>query len=118
MELVRRLAKPLFWLALLFAYVAAVMPADEAPKISSSDKVEHMAAFFTLAVLARLGYSAVAWLRTWLLLAAFGAFIEFSQLIPALHRDGNFADWFADLAALSAGIGLVALVGARRAAAD
>ena len=64
MDLARRLAKPLFWAALIFAYVAAVIPADEAPKFSASDKVEHMAAFFTLAVLGRLGYLATPAIRT------------------------------------------------------
>ena len=114
MDLIRRLARPLFWAALVFAYVAAVMPAAEAPKISDSDKVEHMLAFFTLAVLGRLGYPATPAIVTALLLACFGAVIEFSQLIPALHRDGNLADWVADVAALGAGILLVALASRRR----
>jgi hypothetical protein len=104
MEHVRRFAKPLFWLALLFAYVAAIMPADEAPKIAASDKVEHMIAFFTLAVLARLGFRAASAVKVAILLAVFGAFIEVTQTIPALHRDGNVADWLADCAAIAAGL--------------
>ena len=38
-------------------------------------------------------------------------------MIPALHRDGEVADWIADLIALSAGVLLVAWVTRRRAAA-
>ena len=118
MERLKRFAKPLFWAALIFAYVAAIMPAAEAPQISTNDKVEHMVAFLTLAILHRLAYPAAGWLRTWLLLAGFGALIEFTQAIPMLHRDGNVADWIADVIALSAGILLVAGAArlARRAA--
>ena len=110
MEHVRRIAKPLFWAALLFAYVAAIMPAAEAPKIAQSDKVEHMIAFFTLSVLARLGFRAASAMRVVLMLAVFGALIEVTQTIPALHRDGNVADWLADCAAIAAGLLIAMLV--------
>lgn len=110
MERLRRIAKPLFWTALIFAYVAAILPQAEAPRIASSDKVEHMIAFFTLAVLARLGYRSVATLRIALMLATFGAVIEFTQLIPMLHRDGEIADWLADVAALTVALVLVNLL--------
>ncbi len=109
MDRLKPFAKPLFWAALIFAYVAAILPQAEAPQIASNDKVEHMIAFFTLAVLGRIAYAATPWLRTWLLLAGFGALIEFTQLIPVLHRDGNVADWIADMIALSAGILLVTI---------
>ena len=113
MEHVQRLAKPLFWGALLFAYVAAVMPAAEAPKIADNDKVEHMIAFFTLAVLGRLAYLRKSAIGMWLLLAAFGALIEFTQMIPMLHRDAELNDWLADVMALTVGIGLVAIAARR-----
>ena len=110
MNLVLRYAKPVFWAALLFAYVAAIMPAKEAPQIADNDKVQHMIAFFTLAVLGRLAYvSKPVWL-TWVLLAAFGALIEFTQMIPFIHRDAELNDWIADVVALSVGLGVVALV--------
>lgn len=115
MDLRRHLFRPLSWAALIFAYVAAIVPQADAPQIASSDKVEHMIAFFTLAVLSRLAYPAVRARVPWLLLAAFGALIEFTQLIPALHRDGNLADWIADLFALTVGL-LVAMLGMRVAA--
>ena len=110
MEHVRRIAKPLFWAALMFAYVAAIMPAADAPKIAQSDKVEHMIAFFTLSVLARLGFRAASAMRVVLMLAVFGALIEVTQTIPALHRDGNVADWLADCAAIAAGLLIATLV--------
>jgi len=103
------LLRLLFWVALAFAYVAAIMPSAQAPSLSPSDKVNHMAAFFTLAVLA-----GIAWPRTgaWhiaLRLAAFGALIEFTQMIPALNRDASFLDFVADVAALVLGLLLVRL---------
>ncbi|MDB5690242.1 MAG: hypothetical protein JWL91_2118 [Sphingomonas bacterium] len=104
MDHLRRIAKPLFWAALLFAYVAAIMPAGQAPKIAQSDKIEHMIAFFTLAFLSRLAFRATSAAKVALLLAGFGALIEFTQMIPALHRDGNVADWIADCAAIATGL--------------
>jgi VanZ family protein len=112
MQFRRHIARPLFWAATLFAYVAAILPQSEAPKISSSDKLEHMLAFFTISVLARIAYPAVSVRATWLVLAAFGAFIEFTQMIPALHRDAQMSDWVADVIALSVGM-IVVMVGER-----
>ena len=110
MEFLRRIVKPLFWAALLFAYVVAIMPAAEAPKIAQSDKVEHMIAFVTLALLGRLAYPQVKALTLGLLLAGLGALIEFTQMIPALHRDGNVADWIADSIAIVVGLSVAGLL--------
>jgi len=103
----RRIAPFLFWGALLFAYVCAIMPAKEAPTFSSSDKVEHMVAFFTLAALAAFAFPRATALRIGLWLAFFGAFIEFSQAIPFLHRDASVYDWVADVVALTVGLAVV-----------
>lgn len=114
-----RILKPLFWAALIFAYVAAILPQAEAPRIASSDKVEHMIAFFTLALLAGLAWRRTAVWRIGLALAAFGAAIEVTQAIPTLHRDASAADFMADSLAIIAGLGVVLLVRAglaRRAA--
>jgi VanZ family protein len=110
MELLHRIVKPLFWAALLFAYVAAILPQAEAPKIASSDKVEHMIAFVTLALLGKLAYPRMATLTLGLALAGVGALIEFTQMIPALHRDGNIADWIADCAAIVVGLAAACLL--------
>jgi len=99
-----RLLKLLFWAALVFAYVAAVMPPADAPIFSRSDKVEHMVAFLTLSLLAGLGWRRLGLLWIGVLLAAFGAFIEFSQMIPALHRDADISDWIADGVAIMVGL--------------
>jgi len=101
---IRRIAPFLFWAALLFAYVCAVLPRQEAPSFSSSDKVEHMVAFLTLAMLAVLAFPRASALRIGAWLAGFGAFIELSQAIPFLHRDASVYDWLADVAALALGL--------------
>lgn len=114
---IQRLFTIAFWAAALFAYIAAVLPHADAPSFSSSDKVEHMVAFFTLAILARFAHPRQSFLVLAGLLGAFGAFIEFSQMIPAVHRDASLYDWYADMAAVAAGL-LVAGFATRRIAAE
>jgi len=106
MSPLRRLVLILFWLAIVAAYVAAILPQREAPHLSPSDKVDHMAAFFTITVLARLAYRRAPVPLILLLLAIFGGLIELSQAIPMIHRDAEWGDWIADVAAT--GIGLLA----------
>jgi VanZ family protein len=102
-----RLLRLAFWAASAFAFIAAVMPHETAPDFGAGDKVNHMVAFLTLAVLGRLAYPHVR-LR-WLLagLALFGLIIEVVQMIPALNRDADPRDWLADMAAALAGMALV-----------
>jgi VanZ family protein len=110
MQLLDRILKPLFWAALIFAYVAAIVPGKEAPAIWTWDKANHMAAFFTLSMLFALGWRRTPLARIALILAAFGAAIEISQMIPMLHRDAEFADWVADVAATVVGLLFAALL--------
>ncbi|UAK25351.1 VanZ family protein [Sphingomonas nostoxanthinifaciens] len=100
----RRICIILFWLAVIVAYVAAILPQREAPHLGYSDKVDHMAAFFTITVLARLGYPERAVPLVFIAMAAFGGFIELSQAVPIVHRDAEWADWFADMAASVVGL--------------
>lgn len=110
MQFLDRILKPLFWAALIFAYVAAVLPPKEAPSIWTWDKANHMTAFLVLTVLFALGWRRVKLSWVALLLAAFGAAIEFSQEIPFIHRDASFGDWFADCAAILVGLAIAALL--------
>jgi hypothetical protein len=112
MTLLLRLA---FWAALLFAFVMAVLPHPPNIPGDPSDKILHVTAFSVLALLAPLAYRAAPLLRIGLLLSAFGALIEIVQTVPSLHRDGDWIDWVADTAALSAVLSLVSLA---RAAAQ
>jgi hypothetical protein len=98
-----RLFKLLFWLALLGAYGLAVSPSGETPGLGW-DKANHMLAFFTLAVFMRPAWRSASSLLLGGVLALFGGLIEITQMVPALHRDASWADWFADLAAIAAGL--------------
>jgi membrane associated rhomboid family serine protease len=100
----RRLFVVCCWGAVIVAYVAAILPQQDAPHLGGSDKMDHMAAFFSISVLARLAYPDVGFLRLFVPIALFGGFIEISQMVPFLHRDAEWADWFADVAASLTGL--------------
>ena len=99
--------RALFWLALGFSFVMAVMPHPPRLPGEPDDKVQHIAAFLTLALLASWAFPKVkAWkLLAWL--SAYGALIEVAQAIPMLHRDSDALDWVADTAAAAAMLVLV-----------
>lgn len=98
-----KLLRPAFFLAAAFALVMALLPVPPKLEIDRfGDKFEHMLAFATLALLARLAWrSASAW-RILERLSFFGALIEVFQSIPSLHRDCDPKDWVADT--LAAGL--------------
>ena len=77
----------------------AVLP--HPPHVPTGDKVQHMAAFATLAALGTFGYPRLAPLRLAAGLCAFGALIEVTQMIPVLHRDAELSDWLADTLAVT-----------------
>ncbi len=104
MSILRRLFILAFWFALVFAYVAAILPAREAPHVAMWDKLNHMLAFFTLTFLARAAYPRLPVLPLFGLMAGFGAFIEISQAVPFIHRDAEWNDWVADVLATIAGL--------------
>ena len=96
-----RTLRILFWTAALFTLVMALLPHPPRIPGEPSDKIQHIAAFITLAGLAGFGYPDRK-LKAALGLVAFGAAIELLQMIPALHRDAQLGDWIADtIAALT-----------------
>jgi VanZ family protein len=104
MSLLRRLFVLAFWLCIVVAYVAAILPQREAPRGLGWDKLNHMLAFFTVTFLFRFAYPRVSFWMIALLMAAFGGAIELSQAIPFIARDAEWADWFADCAAVCVGL--------------
>ncbi|MEO6433188.1 MAG: VanZ family protein [Sphingomicrobium sp.] len=99
----------LFWAALAFAFVMAVMPHPPRLPGAPNDKVQHIIAFTTLAMLGRMAFpKAVDW-RLLAGLSLYGALIELVQLIPALNRDGDVIDWIADTAAVAVVLALFRL---------
>lgn len=110
-------ARSLFWMALVFAVVMALLPHPPQVPGEMGDKYQHMLAFGTLAVLA-----AAAWPRTPLpqlgeRLSFLGALIEVGQSIPELHRDCDIWDWVADTTVVVAVLLVVRLFRARAASA-
>ena len=99
--MVSRAARLAFWPALAFALVMAVLPKPPSLPIDDlGDKFAHMLAFFTLTLLAGMGWPRSAMLRWAIGLSVIGAGIEVVQMIPFLHRDSDWRDWVADSAAI------------------
>jgi hypothetical protein len=96
-----RASRAAFWAAACFAFVMAVLPHPPQIPGEPNDKVQHIAAFATLALLGSFAYPRAALLRLLAGLSLFGAFIEVVQAIPELHRDSDVLDWLADTAAVA-----------------
>ncbi|AOL93014.1 hypothetical protein [Porphyrobacter sp. LM 6] len=101
------MARALFWLALAFTLVMALLPQPPALPGTLSDKVLHVIAFAVLTLLAALAYPERRLGEVFLAMAALGALIEVVQLIPHLGRDAEWADWLADCGAVLAVLALV-----------
>lgn len=109
-RLALRVVQLAFWAALVFTFVAAVMPARQAPQLFAWDKAEHFAAFFTLTVLGAAAFPRRSIALLALLLSAFGGFVEFVQALPIVGRDADVRDWVADSVAVGAALLALALI--------
>jgi VanZ family protein len=96
-----RLARTLFWAAAAFAFVMAVLPHPPQIPGEPNDKLQHITAFATLALLGSFAYPATALVQLLVRLSLFGAAIEIFQAIPVLHRDSDVWDWIADTIAVA-----------------
>jgi VanZ family protein len=106
---VPRLARALFLLALITAFVMALLPAP--PQVMANDKSQHMLAFVVLTALMGIGWPRLALWRIALPMALVGALIEIAQwAFPALHRDADIADWYADMIAVGVVLLVIALI--------
>ena len=88
-----------FWAAAAFSFAMAINPHPPHFQGEPGDKIEHMAAFATLAALAAAAWPERRYATLGLGLSYFGAIIEIVQAIPALHRDCDIMDWVADTGA-------------------
>lgn len=108
-----RIARLLFWAALVFASVMAFLP--KPPKLPShdwGDKWEHAAAFLVLTALAQVGFGRTARWRVLAATVAYGALIEVVQMIPMLNRSADARDWLVD-SVVALGVTLLALAADR-----
>lgn len=74
----------------------AILPNPPQLPGAPSDKVQHAAAFATLAALVAIAYRSTSLMRLLASLSALGIVIECVQAIPALNRDRDPVDWIAD----------------------
>jgi hypothetical protein len=109
-----RSAKALFWTALAFAFVMAVLPQPPEVPGEPNDKVQHIAAFATLPLLSAYAYPRIGLLRLLAGLSMFGVLIELVQAVPALHRDSEALDWVADTIAAGVVLSILRLWRSRR----
>lgn len=109
-RLLLRAAQLLFWAALVFTFVAAVMPSHSAPRLFPWDKAEHFAAFYALTLLSLAAFPRRSRLALAVALSAFGAGIELVQALPFVNRDCDVLDWVADTVAIAAAIAPTVLV--------
>lgn len=79
----------------------AVLPHPPHLPVEPNDKVQHVTAFATLALLGSFAYPATALIQLLVRLSLFGAAIEVVQAIPVLHRDSDIFDWLADTVAVA-----------------
>lgn len=93
------IARGVFGAALAFTIVLALLPAPPALPVETGDKVMHMIAFAVLSLLAFLSFPKRRIIELFAWMAVLGSLIEVLQMIPALHRDAEFADWVVDCAA-------------------
>ena len=117
-SLLVRLAKIVFFAALLFTFYSAVIPPEDALHLVPWDKAEHFIAFYALAGLAAAAFPKRHILVIAALLSAFGALIEIVQGLPIVHRDRDFWDWVADTLAIGAALAPMLLVWWRRQARE
>ncbi len=84
------------------------------PTMLGSDKLEHIAAFFTLALLTRLGWPTISRLITGSLLAIYGLGIEYLHSTDFVGRTASWADFVADLVGIALAFVVLRLIRPRR----
>ena len=105
-----RLAKAAFFAAFVFTFYSAVIPPKQAVQLVPWDKAEHFIAFYGLTGLAAAAFPKRNLIVIAALLSGFGAFIEFVQGLPMVHRDRDFWDWVADTIAIVAALAPMLLI--------
>lgn len=91
-----------FWFALATTLIFAWTP--HPPQLLSNDKSQHELAFVVLTILGSLAFPALRLSVLAVALAVIGGVIELVQAIPAIHRDCDIYDWYADIEAILVGL--------------
>jgi hypothetical protein len=99
-----KVARFVFFAALIFTFYSAVVPPSHALQLTPWDKATHFIAFYVLTGLAVAAFPKQNLVAIAALLSAFGALIEIVQGLPMVHRDRDFWDWVADTIAISSAL--------------
>jgi len=100
-SLLLKVARLVFFGALIFTFYSAVIPPSYALRLTPWDKATHFIAFYVLSGLAAAAFPKQNLILVAASLSAFGALIEFVQGLPMVHRDRDFWDWVADTIAIA-----------------
>jgi hypothetical protein len=103
-SLLLKVARFVFFAALIFTFYSAVVPPSHALQLTPWDKATHFIAFYVLTGLAVAAFPKQNLFAVAALLSAFGAVIELVQGLPMVHRDRDFWDWVADTVAISSAL--------------
>lgn len=96
----RWLLMALFWGALIFAIIMALIPQPPPLPLEASDKFLHMLAFGTLTMLCVMAYPNASLIIVLFALTALGGVIELVQGTAIVSRQASLADWWADVLAI------------------
>jgi VanZ family protein len=110
----QRAVRIVFGIAVVFAFVMAVLPHPPSIPGQPSDKIMHALAFAVLGGLAAYAFPRLPIGMLLMGLTGFGALIEMIQAIPMLHRDSDIVDLIADIAAALAALAAMRWVMARQ----
>lgn len=102
--------KTLFWMYLATIVVLSLLPTSQLPSdwFSVSDKLQHLAGYALLTLLALFAYPARPVLQVGLALLVMSGMVELAQAASG-WRSGEWADMLAN----GTGIGLALLIGSR-----
>ena len=110
----RTITRMLFLLATAAVAVLSLLPQRDLPKVAVSDKLEHVLAYFVLAVLGSFGFrERRSLLYLFVLLCAMGGIIEVLQAFSP-GRSPDVADAIADGAGAATGVLIALVLGFRR----
>jgi VanZ family protein len=97
-------AKGLFILAMVAAFIAAISPLAIKTGPEQGDKFAHILAFYGLTLFAVVANPRANLLLVAILMSIYGALIEFAQGLEIIGRDRDLWDWVADTAAVLAAL--------------
>jgi VanZ family protein len=105
----RSLARAGYWVLVGLVFVLSVAPIPPDVGVETTDKVNHFAAFYVLALCAALLFPRRPLWFAAALLVGYGGLIEIVQGLSFVGRDRDLLDWLTDMAAVACALVPLAL---------